>query len=238
MSFWKNWSQCKVCRRWPTATLCQDCQERHAKWVSRCPHCAQDLHQGGAGGTHQCAQPHLWTQASARVDYAFPFDGWVKRMKFAGDWTLAALMGRLMRDDPASQRLLDAADWVLPLPLSVQRLRERGYNQAAQLARHWCGRDPRLKLTWLVKTQHTPAQAQAQREQRWRQLQGSMRLTARATQHVRGRRVLLVDDVMTTGATLDVASSCVLDAGARQVDVAVFARTPAALQALNSGDHV
>jgi ComF family protein len=229
--FWRHWSQCLICQRWPTLSVCPDCHERHARIEPRCASCAQIL-SGHAG---QCDELFSWDQASARVNYSAPFDGWVKRLKFTGEWTLAREMAQLMRECPSTQALLDAADWVLPVPVSPQRLRERGYNQAAWLARQWCGRERRLQVHWLQKVQHTTAQARADRATRWQHLQGTMGLRPEAVRRVRGTRVLLIDDVMTTGATLEVATELLRQAGARQVDVAVFARTPLAL---HSGDHV
>lgn len=221
-----KWSQCLICRRWPVPTLCNECRLRHTALVPRCPHCALALPPGAS----QCLQADCrrdpgWHTACARVDYTPPFDGWIRRLKFADDWALARTMGQLMRECPLAQSLCNQADFILPMPVSAQRLRERGYNQAAWLARQWCGRDRRMRLNWLTKGLHTPAQAQADREQRWAQLQGSMQWSATG-QDVKGARVLLVDDVMTTGATLQVATGCVLQAGASRVDVAVFARTP------------
>jgi ComF family protein len=158
-------------------------------------------------------------------------DQWVKRLKFSGDWALAIDMARLMRESPELEHQRKQADWILPMPVSRERLIERGYNQAAWLAKQWCGRDHRLKVHWLVKIRHTGAQAQAHRAQRVSHLQGSMALNENAWAAMRGAQVLLVDDVMTTGATLEVASACVLQAGATRVDVAVFARTPPTLDA-------
>ncbi|MEY2620895.1 MAG: hypothetical protein RIT26_715 [Pseudomonadota bacterium] len=221
-----NWSQCLICRRWPVPTLCPDCRQRHTALLPRCPHCALALPPGRLQCNHDdCRRDLGWHTACARVDYVLPFDGWIRRLKFAGDWALARTMGQLMRECPLAQSLWQQADWIVPMPVSGQRLRERGYNQAAWLARQWGGRDRRLRMGGLVKCRHTPAQAQNGRERRWAQLQGSMQLTL-PVQDVKGARVLLVDDVMTTGATLSVATECVLQAGARRVDVAVFARTP------------
>ncbi len=229
--FWRHWSQCQICQRWPTLSVCPDCHARHARVQARCGHCAQDIENHGP----QCDTRFSWGQASARVDYVAPFDAWIKRLKFAGEWTLAREMGQLMRECPSAQALLNAADWVLPVPISRQRLSERGYGQAAWLARQWCGHDRRLQVNWLQKWQHTCAQARADRDTRWAQLQGTMGLRPGVHAHVRGTRVLLVDDVMTTGATLEVATQSLLEAGAHRVDVAVFARTPAAL---HSPHHV
>ncbi|MDI9331043.1 MAG: phosphoribosyltransferase family protein [Alphaproteobacteria bacterium] len=229
MALW-SWSQCLICQRWPTATLCAACHDKHAAWVPRCPSCALPLTESTQDGGHAgCLAGVLWRQATARVDYTAPFDVWVKRLKFAADVVLTRPMAELMRECPVAQAALRDADWVMPMPVSKERLRDRGYNQAACLARQWCGRDARLRVDWLIKHRHTPSQAQASREQRLGQLQGSMALHIAAMGPIRGSRVLLVDDVMTTGATLDTAAQCLLQAGASRVDVAVFARTPSAL---------
>jgi ComF family protein len=227
--FWRQWSQCLICQRWPTLSVCPDCHARHARIETRCALCAQVMRTHG----QSCDGNFSWSQAGARVDYKAPFDGWVKQLKFAGEWTLARDMARLMRESDDINALLKQADWILPVPVSSLRLRERGYSQAAVLARQWCGRDRRLQVHWLQKWQHTAAQARANRATRWQQLQGTMGLDPGVSGRLRGARVLLVDDVLTTGATLEVATSCLLTEGARQVDVAVFARTPSALHLPN-----
>ena len=221
-----KWSQCLICGRWPMATVCEMCRRSHTRLLHRCPDCALSL---PPGQMHRCermgtAGP-VWTSATARVDYVAPFDEWVKRLKFAGDWTVAQTMGRLMRECPIAQARLNQADWILPLPVSKQRLFDRGYNQSALLARHWCRNDERLRVDWLIKSRHTAAQAQTDRALRWSQLRASMSLRPSILGAIRGANVLLVDDVMTTGATLQTASECVWQAGASRVDVAVFART-------------
>ncbi len=161
------------------------------------------------------------------MDYGPPCDQWIKRLKFGADWTQARDLARLLDECSPAKRLRSLADLILPMPISDLRLRERGYNQSTLLAQHWCGRDPRLRIDWLIKHRHTPAQAQADRTQRLQQLEGTLSWgTPTRLDHLRGARVLLIDDVMTTGATLDVASRLLLQAGVSQVDVVVFARTP------------
>ncbi|HZF85986.1 MAG TPA: phosphoribosyltransferase family protein, partial [Burkholderiaceae bacterium] len=110
-------------------------------------------------------------------------------------------------------------------PLHVQRLRERGFNQALELARRLApGRcDPAL----LLRLRDTPSQAGLPRAQRLRNLRGAFALEPLRRAEVDGRRVLLVDDVMTTGASLAAAAQVLREAGARQVDALVLARTPA-----------
>lgn len=223
---WLNWTTCKVCLRWPNPVLCTGCRRRWGQLAMRCPYCAEPIHPNHAG-QNDCRHPHHWTEAAARMDYGPPCDEWIKRLKFGGDWTQARDLARLLDECDHARHLRAQANLILPVPVSDQRLRERGYNQAALLARHWCGTDPRLRIDWLRKHRHTPAQAMAHRAQRLQQLQGTLGWSASTQARVlRGARVLLIDDVMTTGATLDVATRFLLQAGAARVDVAVFARTP------------
>ena len=162
------------------------------------------------------------------MDYGSPCDDWIKRLKFGGDWLQARELARLLGESRHATRLKRQADWILPMPVSEVRLRERGYNQAALLAQHWSPQDPRVQVAWLLKHRHTPAQAMADRAARWQQVEGSLSLNPNTpSSAIRGARVVVIDDVMTTGASLDVASRCLLAAGAARVDVVVFARTPA-----------
>jgi ComF family protein len=116
---------------------------------------------------------------------------------------------------------------LLPVPLSTQRLRERGYNQAWELARRLghalrCPADSRL----LLRVKDTPHQLAFPRAKRAENVRAAFAVEPRRLGELRGRSVTLVDDVMTTGATVAEASRALLQAGASEVDVWVFARTP------------
>jgi ComF family protein len=118
---------------------------------------------------------------------------------------------------------------VVPMPLGPSRLRERGYNQAWELARRVARqlalpRDPRI----LERVHDTPRQMSLPTERRATNVRGSFAVPAGALRRLRGRDVALVDDVMTTGATAREAARTLLEAGARSVQVWVAARTPAA----------
>ncbi len=163
----------------------------------------------------------------AAVDYAFPWSSLVGAFKFhqALDLTpaLAALMSDAVRTAYLGQRLPDV---VLPVPLSEQRLRERGMNQAWELAR----RSARaLKLPAqhgvLQRAIDTPHLANLPRQDRAQRIRGAFVVPDVAA--VRGRTVALVDDVLTTGATAAEAARTLLAAGAHEVHVWMLARTPA-----------
>jgi ComF family protein len=123
----------------------------------------------------------------------------------------------------------DAArpDWLLPVPLAAERLCERGYNQAWELARRVarrlpCACDARL----LLRMKDTPHQLALPPERRAANVRGVFALEPRRRLEVQGRSVALVDDVMTTGATVAEIAATLLLAGARSVQVWVLARTP------------
>ena len=129
-----------------------------------------------------------------------------------------------MRQDPQVLALLAQADVLIPIPLSAPRMRERGYNQAAQLARQLAPQQ--CLLYTLQRCLHTTAQSTLTRSARLRNLQHAFTVPTQQYHHLQAKQVLLVDDVFTTGATLAAASHCLLQAGAAQVNVLCLARTP------------
>lgn len=129
-----------------------------------------------------------------------------------------------MGQDPQIHAALNAADVVIPIPLSKERMRERGYNPAAQLAKKLAPSHHRPQV--LVRTRHTAAQSDLSRAQRLRNLHQAFDIPMAQRSQITGQKVLLIDDVMTTGATFTVASRCLLEAGAAQIQVLCMARTP------------
>jgi ComF family protein len=160
----------------------------------------------------------------AAVDYAYPWAGIVGQYKFQADPAWAPTLARLLHSTPWAEPLMDAADWVLPIPLSAHRLRERGFNQALLLARILA--PAKTDATLLLRLHDTQAQSNLGRAQRLRNLQGALAVDPLRVAALQGRSVLLVDDVMTTGATLQAAALALRQAGASTVSALVFARTP------------
>lgn len=146
-------------------------------------------------------------------------------LKFDGREALASLLA-----EPAWRRhVLDGdlrgADFVVPMPLSRSRRRERGFNQAERIARQ-VARRACLPLAdrALWRTGQRPPQAGLSAPARRRNVRGVFR--ARLPRSLHGARALLVDDVLTTGATAEAASGALLRAGAGEVDVLTLARVP------------
>ena len=131
----------------------------------------------------------------------------------------AAWMARSGRD------LLAAADLVAPVPLHWRRLFARRYNQAALLSRALARREGLPQIPdLLLRRRATPSQGRLTRRERQRNVAGAFAVNPRRAERLRGRRLLLVDDVMTTGATVAACSRVALRAGAAAVDVLVLAR--------------
>ena len=223
-------SQCAICHRWPAQPLCQDCVAAFAQPVGRCPRCALRLTVTAASSalTQSCEHckdtPLAFDRALAAVDYAYPWSYVVQEFKFKELTGWARSMATLLRSTPWVEPALDAADLLVPLPLSSTRLRERGFNQAALLAQALC--QHKVDEHILQRVRHTDPLSSMDRAQRVRNIRDAYALTAAASSKLRGKKVVLLDDVMTTGASLHSAAHVLRQAGAVHITALVFARTP------------
>ncbi|MBP6357533.1 MAG: ComF family protein [Burkholderiaceae bacterium] len=155
--------------------------------------------------------------------YRWPWADCVTQFKFAGQPGWAGALATVMRSTPWVEPALEQADRVLPMPLARERLAERGFNQALLLAQHLAPRRTDARL--LLRTRHTPAQSELKRAERLRNVQGVFAVEPLRAHELRDRRVVLVDDVMTSGASLHAASLALRQAGAAHITALVFART-------------
>lgn len=216
-------SQCAFCHAWPAQRVCHACHSQFARPQSRCTTCARAVPEGVARCGECVVHPPPLDACIAAVPYGYPWALALSEFKFRGDpgWTSA--LAQLMREAPGAREVLAQADLVLPIPLSHERLRERGYNQALLLARALI--PLKTHATLLLRTRPTGAQSSLPRAQRLRNLRGAFAIDPLGAPLLDGRRVVLVDDVMTTGATLCTAAALVRQAGAQHVSALVFART-------------
>ena len=216
-------SQCRVCHAWPAQTVCEACVNQFAQPHPRCRTCALPL----PGGMRQCGaclkNPPPLDHCLTAVAYAYPWSALIQDFKFHAQPGLVRSFAALLRAAPWVEPELDAAGLLIPMPLSSQRLKERGYNQAALLARQLEPAKTRTDL--LLRIQDTPAQHTLKRHERLVALNDAFAMEPLLASQVRGQRVVLVDDVMTTGASLFAAARVLKTAGAGTVTGLVIART-------------
>lgn len=219
-------SQCAICRDWPSRPLCDPCIARFALPVARCPTCAIPVPTGVERCSDCVRRPPPLDACIAACAYAWPWPGHISHFKFRGETGWAAAFAQLMRSAPWAEPALERCDLVLPMPLATARLRERGFNQSLELARRLSS--AKTDATLLLRTRDTPAQRGLARAERLLNLRGAFAVEPLRAAAVRGRRIVLVDDVMTSGASLFAAAQVLRAAGATHLTGLVLARTEAA----------
>ncbi len=205
---------CFLCRGAATDLLYEPCDADLPRLAQPCcPRCALPSPRGELCGRCLNETPH-YDATVAALRYDFPADVLVHALKFRGELALARLLGSLLSNQIHTIEI----DRVIPVPLSAARLRERGYNQSVEIARQL---GAKLDLALCVRERDTPAQMDLPYAQRKRNVRGAFR----CTRSLAGARVAVVDDVMTTGATLNEVASVLKQAGAARVVNWVVART-------------
>ncbi len=207
--------------------LCIPC-ERELPWLSAaCRICALPLSDANLLCGECLKQAPSFSRVETPWHYAFPLDSLITRFKHQARWPLGRLLGELLARHLRHAYLegLPRPELLLPVPLARRRQRQRGFNQAALLAR-WLATPLRLPVQehWLLRPRETDAQQTLDARARRRNLRHAFELASRAD--VRGRHLALVDDVLTTGATCEALARLLVTAGAARVDVYCLARTP------------
>jgi ComF family protein len=169
------------------------------------------------------ADPPAYGRARAAVRYDDVARALVHAFKYGDRLDLAPTMGRWTAN--AGRALLGEADALVPVPLHWRRLWARRFNQSAQLA-DVISTASGVPVAYgaLKRLRATAHQVGLSRSQRAENVQGSFRVPGDGKAEVAGRRLVLIDDVLTSGATIDACARALLRAGARNVDVLVFAR--------------
>ena len=191
-----------------------------------CPRCGLGFHTT-LGEDHLCSRclTEHWDFARARS--LGPYEGLmveaISRFKFRGISRMAKPLGNLLADYQDPEFPLAEFDLILSVPLHPQRLRERGFNQSLLLARRISQvHSIPLDGTALQRIRHTRPQTELSGAERQKNIRGAF--TVKKSALISGKRILLIDDVFTTGATVQECSKALLRAGAKQVDVLTLAR--------------
>lgn len=216
---------CWVCEAGTDAALCDPCRvELTSDTGPTCPRCSGTVgpHADLTDGCPQCRSSRFHFDAAVRLG---PYDGRfrdaVLLLKQAAGEPLAEELGGLLATVRAEALTAHKLEVVVPVPLHWMRRWGRGYNQSEAVARALAERLELPCRSWLVRTRPTPSQRAQSAAARWENVRGAFRARRGAAMH--GARVLLVDDVLTTGATADAAAIALRQAGAAQVVIAVLA---------------
>jgi ComF family protein len=216
-------SQCRICHAWPSQTICEACVNRFAQPQPRCQTCALPV----PVGVRQCGAciktPPPLDACLAAVTYAFPWSELIVGYKFHDQPGLASAFALLLRSAPWVEPALDAADFVLPMPLSKERLQMRGFNQALLLAQQLASDKTDQRL--LLRIKDTPPQSSLKRADRLSSLNDVFAVEPLLIGQIKGARLVLIDDVMTSGASLYAAARVLRAAGAAHITGVVIART-------------
>lgn len=218
---------CQLCGSSTKDDICPSCRQELVSWAARpkCRICGRPIQAitPGAGLCIECQRlKPAFTQALAVGPYESHLREAIHLLKYQGRKAMAPFLGKLLLET-LKQYPLDC-HLVLPVPLAPGRLRERGFNQAELLAREIAkGLGIPFSAGILIKPQETPHQTGLTREERRKNLQGAFRV--KDPEKIRGKKILVVDDVLTTGSTATEVAKTLLAWGAAQIYIITLANS-------------
>ncbi len=211
-------------------TLCQPCWQQVQFITPPFCHACGLPFEYSLGEQALCGECILrqpaFAQARAAIRYDNHSSALITRLKYADQTQLASVYGPWLAR--AGQEIIPRCDVIVPVPLHYWRFVTRRYNQSALLA-YALKKQSGLSVIpdALIRTRHTPPQAGLSRRERLDNVKGAFRVNSRKRKHLRGKHILLIDDVMTTNATISYCSKALIDGGAQSVRVLTLARAMA-----------
>lgn len=212
---------CPACRGATREGFCAGCAAEFRAIRLPCPRC------GLPGPVSRCPRqlgPWPLRRTWAPYEYTYPLDHYLQALKFGHGRMLGRALALLLREPMREARGRGelSAELLVPVPLHPQRLRERGYNQATEIARTLAaGTKLRVVVAGVRRIQGAAAQSRLGARARRANVAGAFSVD----RCFGGRRVAIVDDVVTTGATVTALATALLAAGAESVEVVAIART-------------
>ncbi|MDT8364385.1 MAG: phosphoribosyltransferase family protein [Nitrosomonas sp.] len=211
--------QCALCLAPSSGGLCEICYANLPRLPSQCcPLCLLPIMPARICGA--CLHdPPAWTSATAALRYTFPVDAMIQSLKYRPDQTLVPVLADCLLAAISPAAVLP--DFVIPVPVHAARLRQRGFNQALEIGRYLCRQTgSSLLINACSRSRDTLSQTKLP----WRERQKNVRGAFVCQQDLTGRHVAIVDDVMTSGATLNELSKVLRHQGAAAISIWVVAR--------------
>ena len=223
-------SSCALCGARCDAAVCTACRDEFlAPGPPRCPRCANPVGRLDAGLPCGACQSHppAFDATVVAADYTAPLDQLVLQLKFGGALALAPWFGQALAEAVAARDGFELPNILCPVPLGPGRLVERGFNQALEIARP-LSRSLRIAVrpALAIRARDTAAQSGVAPAERKKNIRNAFIIAPDALDVVRGQHIGVVDDVMTSGATLHEMAAMFKRFGAARVSNFVFARTP------------
>ena len=214
-----------------TYRLCNECMDG-MKWIGvrTCSKCGRRLSE--ANPTDVCfncrEHPHAFRKGYTCTEYGTHERAMAFALKYDGRSDLAAVMGEIMADRMLAEftaaELRSMYDLALPVPVHSNKKRKRGYNQAALLATVFAGRTGfKTNDGILVRIRETHVMKSLDPDQRHQNIRGAFGLKQGKSEEIKGKSILIVDDIYTTGATVDEIARLLKTNGAKSVDFLTFA---------------
>ncbi|WP_370543440.1 phosphoribosyltransferase family protein [Herbaspirillum sp. Sphag1AN] len=226
-------SSCALCGQTGSAVLCAECRQRYfSSRRRRCVQCGiamtSNAKQAIEARCGDCLKHKPAFDSTIVVtDYLAPADQLVLALKFGARLALAPAFAEMMADAMQQQHMQAMPVVLMPVPLGRFRLQERGFNQSLEIARPLAGRlDIELVPQLMLRVRDTAPQSTLPVDERHRNMRRAFVVPSTSMNHVRGRHIGVVDDVMTTGETLGEVAATLKHFGARRVTNIVFSRTP------------
>jgi ComF family protein len=214
---------CVLCDATTRTVVCQDCDDGLTRSALTCPVCAAPVSNAlSASICGACLrEPPAFDAAVAAFQYAFPLNRLIQSYKFNANLALVDFFADALAEKIVASAAFVKPDLLVALPLASGRLASRGFNQSALIAAK-LSRIMHIPVahTAMLRIRETPPQTGLSRDQRRKNIKGAFD----ARDDLVGKRVAIIDDVLTTGATLSEAARALKKAGAIHVDAWVVAR--------------
>ena len=214
-----------------TYGLCNDCMS-DMRWVSgrTCTKCGKVMSETDPGEVcFYCRyHEHSFDKGYTCTEYGMHEKNLLYELKYASRGDIGIALGEILFDRMAAEfgesGLARAYDLVIPIPIHKRRNNKRGFNQAELIAKDFSERSGlTMDAKTLIRTKETGAMKGLGPAERRANIQGAFKIREDRAEIAKSARILLIDDIFTTGATLDEAAAVLKDSGASRVDFAVFA---------------